>query len=137
MSANGGPSGHSVTGLADQGTAILLQVALHRALQWPCAIHRVVAAVGEPGQSGVVEVQRQAAVGQQAAMHGASHRHHGSHRPRRLRVAICDTTFTGAPIDAEVQAEIEDAVAFANASPPPDPADAYTDIQTTGAGPWH
>jgi pyruvate dehydrogenase E1 component alpha subunit len=39
-------------------------------------------------------------------------------------------------IDAEVQAEIEDAVAFANASPPPDPADAYTDIQTTGADAW-
>ena len=39
-------------------------------------------------------------------------------------------------IDAEVLAEIEDAVAFANASPPPDPADAYTDIQTTGADTW-
>ena len=39
-------------------------------------------------------------------------------------------------IDAEVQAEIEDAVAFANASPPPVPADAYTDIQTTGADAW-
>lgn len=39
-------------------------------------------------------------------------------------------------IDAEVQTEIEDAVAFANASPTPDPAAAYTDIQTTGAGAW-
>lgn len=40
-------------------------------------------------------------------------------------------------IDVEVQAEIESAVAFANASPPPDPAAAFTDIQTTGAGTWH
>lgn len=40
-------------------------------------------------------------------------------------------------IDAEVQAEIEAAVAFADASPVPDPADAFTDIQTTGAGTWH
>ncbi|QIM51307.1 thiamine pyrophosphate-dependent dehydrogenase E1 component subunit alpha [Hydrogenophaga crocea] len=39
-------------------------------------------------------------------------------------------------IDAEVQAEIDDAVAFADASPPPDVAAAYTDIQTTGAGAW-
>lgn len=39
-------------------------------------------------------------------------------------------------IDAEVQAEIDDAVAFADASPLPDPAAAYTDIQTTGAGVW-
>jgi excinuclease ABC subunit A len=35
------------------------------------------------------------------------------------------------------EAEIEAAVAFANASPPPDGAQAYTDIQTTGAGIWH
>lgn len=40
-------------------------------------------------------------------------------------------------IDAQVQAEIEAAVAFANASPAPDVAQAYTDIQTTGAGTWH
>ncbi|MGV3498237.1 MAG: thiamine pyrophosphate-dependent dehydrogenase E1 component subunit alpha [Hydrogenophaga sp.] len=40
-------------------------------------------------------------------------------------------------VDAAVQVEIDDAVAFANASPVPDPAAAYTDIQTTGAGPWH
>lgn len=39
-------------------------------------------------------------------------------------------------VDAQLQAEIEEAVAFANASPPPDPAAAYTDIQTTGAGVW-
>lgn len=39
-------------------------------------------------------------------------------------------------IDAEVQAEIDDAVAFADASPAPDLAAAYTDIQTTGAGVW-
>ncbi|MEY4652768.1 MAG: hypothetical protein RI884_1349 [Pseudomonadota bacterium] len=40
-------------------------------------------------------------------------------------------------IDAEVQAETEAAIAFANASPVPDVAQAYTDIQTTGAGTWH
>ena len=40
-------------------------------------------------------------------------------------------------IDAQVQAEIEAAVAFANASPVPDVAQAYTDIQTAGAGTWH
>ncbi len=40
-------------------------------------------------------------------------------------------------IDAEVQAETDAAVAFANASPAPDAAQAYTDIQTTGAGTWH
>ncbi|MDP3253217.1 MAG: thiamine pyrophosphate-dependent dehydrogenase E1 component subunit alpha [Hydrogenophaga sp.] len=40
-------------------------------------------------------------------------------------------------VDAAVQAEIEDAVAFANASPTPDPEHAFTDIQTTGAGTWH
>jgi acetoin:2,6-dichlorophenolindophenol oxidoreductase subunit alpha len=40
-------------------------------------------------------------------------------------------------VDAQVQEEIEAALAFANASPPPDLAVAYTDIQTTGAGTWH
>lgn len=40
-------------------------------------------------------------------------------------------------IDGDVQAEIDAAVAFANASPTPDPAHAFTDIQTTGAGTWH
>ena len=40
-------------------------------------------------------------------------------------------------VDAEVQAEIDAAMAFANASPVPDPAEAFTDIQTTGAGTWH
>jgi len=40
-------------------------------------------------------------------------------------------------IDAAVQAEIQDAVAFADASPAPEPAEAFTDIQTTGAGTWH
>ena len=39
-------------------------------------------------------------------------------------------------VDAQVEAEILDAVAFANASPPPDMAAAFTDIQTTGAGVW-
>ena len=58
---------------------------------------------------------------------------------RRYRTQLLQRG-TSAPqldaIDAEVQAEIEDAVAFANASPTPDPAAAYTDIQTTGAGAW-
>ncbi len=40
-------------------------------------------------------------------------------------------------VDAEVQIEIDAAMAFANASPLPDPAEAFTDIQTTGAGTWH
>jgi len=40
-------------------------------------------------------------------------------------------------VDAAVRSEIEDALAFANASPAPDPADAFTNIQTTGAGTWH
>jgi acetoin:2,6-dichlorophenolindophenol oxidoreductase subunit alpha len=39
-------------------------------------------------------------------------------------------------IDAQVQAEIDAAVAFANASPAPDVEQAYTDIQTAGAGTW-
>jgi len=36
-----------------------------------------------------------------------------------------------------LRAEIDDAVAFADASPAPEPAAAFTDIQTTGAGAWH
>ena len=40
-------------------------------------------------------------------------------------------------VDAQVQVEIDAAMAFANASPLPDPAEAFTDIQTTGAGIWH
>ena len=39
-------------------------------------------------------------------------------------------------IDAAAQAEADDAVAFANASPWPAPEAAYTDIQTFGAGVW-
>ncbi len=39
-------------------------------------------------------------------------------------------------IDREAQAEIDAAVAQAGAAPWPDPADAFTDIQTTGAGQW-
>jgi pyruvate dehydrogenase E1 component alpha subunit len=39
-------------------------------------------------------------------------------------------------IDAAARAEIVEAVDFANASPPPDPAAAFTDVQTLGAGAW-
>ena len=39
-------------------------------------------------------------------------------------------------IDQAARAEIAAAVAFADASPPPDPAAAYTDVQTMGAGAW-
>lgn len=59
---------------------------------------------------------------------------------RRARARALERGIGAAELDAvdtAVQAEIDDAVAFANASPAPDPAAAYTDIQTTGAGPWH
>lgn len=39
-------------------------------------------------------------------------------------------------IDAAAGDEIKAAVAFADASPPPDPAGAFTDVQTLGAGQW-
>jgi pyruvate dehydrogenase E1 component alpha subunit len=39
-------------------------------------------------------------------------------------------------LDASAQAEADQAVAFANASPWPDAASAYSDVQTFGAGPW-
>ena len=39
-------------------------------------------------------------------------------------------------IDREAKAEIDAAVALASAAPWPDPAAAFTDIQTTGAGQW-
>lgn len=58
---------------------------------------------------------------------------------RRFRTQLLQRGTSAAQldaVDAEVQAEIEDAVAFADASPLPDPAAAYTDIQTTGAGAW-
>jgi pyruvate dehydrogenase E1 component alpha subunit len=40
-------------------------------------------------------------------------------------------------IDAEVAAEVTAAFAFADASPAPDAATAYQDVQTLGAGTWH
>jgi pyruvate dehydrogenase E1 component alpha subunit len=40
-------------------------------------------------------------------------------------------------IDAEVAAEVTAALAFAEASPAPDAATAYQDVQTLGAGTWH
>ena len=39
-------------------------------------------------------------------------------------------------LDAAAREEIAAAVAFADASPPPDPAGAFTDVQTLGAGQW-
>ncbi len=39
-------------------------------------------------------------------------------------------------IDAAAKAEIDAALAQAEAAPWPDPADAYTDVQNTGAGQW-
>ncbi len=41
-----------------------------------------------------------------------------------------------AAADAEARAEIEAAVAAAHAARPPEPAEAYADIQDTGAGQW-
>ncbi len=41
-----------------------------------------------------------------------------------------------AAIEAEARAEIEAAVAAAHAAPTPDTAEAYTDVQDTGAGLW-
>lgn len=41
-----------------------------------------------------------------------------------------------AAVDAEARAEIEAALAAANAALPPEPAEAYADIQDTGAGLW-
>ena len=41
-----------------------------------------------------------------------------------------------ASVDAEVAAEVQGALAFAEASPPPDPQAAYTDVQTLGAQRW-
>lgn len=40
-------------------------------------------------------------------------------------------------IDAEVAAEVASAIGFADASPAPDTATAYQDVQTLGAGTWH
>jgi pyruvate dehydrogenase E1 component alpha subunit len=39
-------------------------------------------------------------------------------------------------IDAAARAEIEAALGFADAAPWPDPAEAFEDIVTTGAGQW-
>ena len=39
-------------------------------------------------------------------------------------------------LDSSAQAEADQAVAFANASPWPDAESAYSDVQTFGAGPW-
>ena len=39
-------------------------------------------------------------------------------------------------IDSDARAEIAAALALAEAAPWPDPSEAYTDIQDTGAGQW-
>ena len=39
-------------------------------------------------------------------------------------------------VDTEAQAEIEAALAAAHAAPPPEPTEAYADVQDTGAGQW-
>lgn len=44
---------------------------------------------------------------------------------------------TLADIDAAAVLEVQQAMAYADACRPPDPEDAYTHIQTTGAGQWH
>jgi pyruvate dehydrogenase E1 component alpha subunit len=58
---------------------------------------------------------------------------------RRARARLLAAGSTAADIDAidsAARAEIVAAVAFADASPPPDPAGAFTDVQTLGAGQW-
>lgn len=51
-------------------------------------------------------------------------------RTAGLDLALLDS------IDAEAQAEIAAALAFADASPPPDARSAYTDVTTVGAAQW-
>jgi acetoin:2,6-dichlorophenolindophenol oxidoreductase subunit alpha len=58
---------------------------------------------------------------------------------QRLRTQWLQSGASTAALDAidhEARAEIDAAVAFADASPPPDPAAAFTDVQTLGAGTW-
>ena len=47
----------------------------------------------------------------------------------------CDAAELDA-IDQQAQAEVQAALAAAEAAPWPDPAAAYTDVQDTGAGTW-
>jgi pyruvate dehydrogenase E1 component alpha subunit len=59
---------------------------------------------------------------------------------RRARQRLLDLGGDAAAvdaIDAEVAAELRAAVAFAEASPPPEAAGAFEDVQTLGAGTWH
>jgi pyruvate dehydrogenase E1 component alpha subunit len=42
-----------------------------------------------------------------------------------------------AEVDKEARTEIEAALAAARAAPPPEPGEAYADVQDTGAGQWH
>jgi acetoin:2,6-dichlorophenolindophenol oxidoreductase subunit alpha len=40
-------------------------------------------------------------------------------------------------VDSDVLEEVKQAIAFAEASPPPDPSEAYSEVQTLGEGTWH
>jgi pyruvate dehydrogenase E1 component alpha subunit len=40
-------------------------------------------------------------------------------------------------LERDARAEVEQALAAANAAPWPDASAAYTDVQTTGAGQWY
>ncbi len=58
---------------------------------------------------------------------------------QRARAHLLQVGATAAEVDAidnAAAAEIAAAVAFADASPPPDPAAAFSDVQTLGAGRW-
>lgn len=57
------------------------------------------------------------------------------HAAERL-AALGVTAERIAAADAEARAEIEAALAAASAALPPEPAEAYADIQDTGAGQW-
>jgi pyruvate dehydrogenase E1 component alpha subunit len=57
----------------------------------------------------------------------------------RARARLLDNGVAPAELetlDAEIAGELAQALEFAEASPPPDAAAAYTDVQTLGAGPW-
>ena len=57
-------------------------------------------------------------------------------RARNSLLATGHTEASLAAIDAAALAEVEAALATADAAPWPDASDAFTDIQTTGAGQW-
>lgn len=55
-------------------------------------------------------------------------------RARLRERGVRDATL--AAIDAEIERELADAIAFAESASPPDRTEAYADVQTLGAGPW-